>query len=276
MQITKTFFLFILCFEFCCCIYPQQNSNTFLPLDTGNIYNYSKNIKRKFNYFVLYPKTISCDTILAGKKYYYFSFFGSYVRYDDSLNAVLTYDNGAECGNLFNERIIEKFNCDINDTVKFCNDKTGDKVLLSKDSVSFYGEKYEAVTFKRISDGWQITYAKGIGVFSYSYIAGNDTNEFILSTCRIGNNYYGKPGDFFPNPFSPSSTIYFILSHPQEVNIKIFDVSGIEIYNKTDFRSTGDNSMDYYKVLNDFPSGRYFIKISSEENTLRKYVYFVR
>jgi photosystem II stability/assembly factor-like uncharacterized protein len=79
----------------------------------------------------------------------------------------------------------------------------------------------------------------------------NIPNEFSLS-----NNY--------PNPFNASTRIYYSIPFPSNVSIKVFDILGREIKTLLDERKAqGKYRLDIN--LSDYPSGVYFIKMTSKE-----------
>ncbi|HCA43549.1 MAG TPA: hypothetical protein DEP28_09895 [Bacteroidetes bacterium] len=65
----------------------------------------------------------------------------------------------------------------------------------------------------------------------------------------------------FPNPFNPETKINFNLPIAGNVNLKIYDISGKEVYAYSNFMNKGMNSVNFNG--GNLPSGIYFVKLTS-------------
>ncbi|MBZ0202734.1 MAG: T9SS type A sorting domain-containing protein, partial [Ignavibacteria bacterium] len=68
----------------------------------------------------------------------------------------------------------------------------------------------------------------------------------------------------YPNPFNPSTKIDFSLPNSSNVELKIFDVLGREVYTLLNEEfAAGNYSVDFN--ASELPSGMYFYKLTSGE-----------
>lgn len=72
----------------------------------------------------------------------------------------------------------------------------------------------------------------------------------------------------YPNPFSPSTRLYFDLLTRQFVNIKMYDVNGKELL--TLMNDTLESGKHNVMVDTTLPSGVYFIRLKTEDSTYTK------
>lgn len=81
-------------------------------------------------------------------------------------------------------------------------------------------------------------------------------NSTIASEYKLSQNY--------PNPFNPSTKIDFSLPNSTNVELKIFDVLGREVYTLLNEEfAAGNYSVDFN--ASELPSGMYFYKLTSGE-----------
>lgn len=78
-----------------------------------------------------------------------------------------------------------------------------------------------------------------------------------------------------PNPFREKTTLEFSLKESSQTQISIFDLEGRKIYEQSDLRSAGAQSVQLNREL--FPStGIFYVKISTEESSKTKKLFLVR
>ncbi len=90
-----------------------------------------------------------------------------------------------------------------------------------------------------------------------STVIGIENQSSMLRSFNLRQNY--------PNPFNPSTVIKYYIPHESSVNIRIFDVTGREVYKVTEFRKAGS-----YEVLFDgskLASGVYFYTMEAIDNS---------
>lgn len=105
----------------------------------------------------------------------------------------------------------------------------------------------------------------------------------VRSTVGIEPNV--SPADYkisenYPNPFNPSTSIDISLAKQTDVNIKIYDISGAEIYTLANrSMNAGDHTFTWNAVTNsggNANSGIYFMKINIGGNTTTKKMILVK
>ena len=100
------------------------------------------------------------------------------------------------------------------------------------------------------------TVATGQGVFEYS-----------LFITRIGNQSQISPHDYtlnqnFPNPFNPVTRISYTLGKPDNVSIKVFDITGKAVRTIVNaYQTAGSYEVDFNG--SELSSGVYFYKMQS-------------
>jgi hypothetical protein len=74
----------------------------------------------------------------------------------------------------------------------------------------------------------------------------------------------------FPNPFNPTTTISFNLDKSETVNMSIFDLNGMEVFEviNNQFYSAGQHSINIDSV--ELSSGLYFYQLRSGKNISTK------
>ena len=129
----------------------------------------------------------------------------------------------------------------------------------------------------------------------------NSNNNFIeywfVSSIPYGSGDYGTPGysfegnlkvgntkiisedfkiyDLFPNPFNHSTIIKYYTQQDQTVSIQSFDLFGRELQNKKSiFIPAGNRQLKW--DLKGYPSGVYFLKISTPSSTHLKKMVLVK
>jgi hypothetical protein len=95
-----------------------------------------------------------------------------------------------------------------------------------------------------------------------------EPGENVLSMKKNGHSSIIKSYKLYqnyPNPFNPESTITFSLPHPNEVRLRIYDLSGREITVLVDNEKmeTGTHSLVFDG--SNLPSGTYFYRFESDD-----------
>jgi len=90
-----------------------------------------------------------------------------------------------------------------------------------------------------------------------STVIGIENQSSLLRSFNLRQNY--------PNPFNPTTVIKYDIPHESKVNIRIFDVTGKEVYKVTEIRKAGS-----YEVMFDgskLASGVYFYSLEAIDNS---------
>ena len=102
----------------------------------------------------------------------------------------------------------------------------------------------------------------------------------VITDININLNNASVPEDFnlyqnFPNPFNPSTSIKFDIPNSGNVSLKIYDQRGIEVNSVIEgFKNAGSYEVSFN--ASDLPSGVYFYKLSTKENTIAKKMLLVK
>lgn len=134
-----------------------------------------------------------------------------------------------------------------------------------------------AITFNYTapaSSGFDTLWANGIATNSQSNTSGDNwtwaTSKRVTVRTTTGIEPVISPAEFkiignYPNPFNPSTKIEVSLMKPANVNIKIFDINGEEVYNMINSRLSEGNHVFEWNSVNDqgtaVNSGVYFMRI---------------
>ncbi len=102
----------------------------------------------------------------------------------------------------------------------------------------------------------------------------------VITDINVNLNNASVPKDFnlyqnFPNPFNPSTSIKFDIPNSGNVSLKIYDQRGIEVNSVIEgFKNAGSYEVSFN--ASDLPSGVYFYKLSTKENTIAKKMLLVK
>jgi len=80
----------------------------------------------------------------------------------------------------------------------------------------------------------------------------------------------------YPNPFNPTTTIYYHLPNPENVKIDLYDLRGRHVKTISNIRRQSAGSHEYYFNGNNLASGIYFLKFTAGASTLQKKIMLVR
>jgi hypothetical protein len=93
----------------------------------------------------------------------------------------------------------------------------------------------------------------------------------VFLSCSYLRNVNKKPQyepGTYPNPFSPSTRFYLKLPSRQFVNMKMYDVTGKEIY--TMLNDTLDKGEHVINIDTSLAGGVYFVRYKTEDSTYTK------
>ncbi|NOS85073.1 MAG: T9SS type A sorting domain-containing protein [Ignavibacteria bacterium] len=137
--------------------------------------------------------------------------------------------------------------------------------------------------------GTDTLWAVGIGTNNQSNTGGdawnNAVSKRIIVRSTVGIEPNISPAEYkisenYPNPFNPSTSIDISLAKQTDVNIRIYDISGAEIYtlaNRT--MNSGDHTFTWNAITNsgsNVNSGIYLMKINVGGNTTTKKMILVK
>ena len=228
---------------------------SFFPLQIGNYWQYY--VKHYFMFDTTYgykSASVISDTALGNNSQTYYkvnmAFSGKpfgwdtvkYLRFDDTLKAIVEYDNTIGMG----ESIFFKLDAVENE----CWDYFGINVCCTQiDTLSIFGQNQISKSFSTqdytppfwsyrlakdfgpvnilddqswgftIWTSYNLVYAKINGV-EYGILAVDD-KENMVSNYKLFQNY--------PNPFNPSTVISFQLPVTSNVTLKVYDILGREV-----------------------------------------------
>ena len=87
-----------------------------------------------------------------------------------------------------------------------------------------------------------------------------EVQERVSDHSKLASNYFLVKS--YPNPFNSSTTITYELPEAAKVDVKIFNVSGLQIANL----QSGEMDAGYHSIrwtADNFPSGVYFCRLTS-------------
>ncbi|HEY5123724.1 MAG TPA: T9SS type A sorting domain-containing protein [Ignavibacteria bacterium] len=230
--------------------------------------------------------TITKDTLIAGKKYFYFSnppFFSScWMRYDTLTGCVLSYSLTGVCPPYTSDKIVDSLASKINDLCTGCffsfyNYRRCEDTL----NITLFGN-YQTKRKSFYHDGMAVgnsIYARNFGLYYFSG-AEFDGTSYTLIGCVLNGVVYGDttlteikslnseiPDRFsllqnYPNPFNPRTVVRFQLSVVSNVVLKVYDVMGREVQTLVNEKlSAGTYEVKFDGSM--LTSGVYFYKMQT-------------
>ncbi|HRE41453.1 MAG TPA: T9SS type A sorting domain-containing protein [Ignavibacteria bacterium] len=187
--------------------------------------------------------------------------------FNSRLSIVKTTDYGNSWKNIFfNSQALSKLHFITSEIgwVKLYYDRMVYKTTNSGNFWQFIGninnQNIENLEFINSLTGWIVTKDYSINqIYIYKTNDGgilnvSNTNSLIPEKFYLKQNY--------PNPFNPETNIEFGIKNYSEVNLTVYDISGIEILKKN-FGNMQPGNYNYkFNGLN-LPSGIYFYKLNS-------------
>jgi hypothetical protein len=256
-------------------LHSQDTVNAkFFPMHVGNYYVY----KNQDKFFTWYQTvSITRDTTIDNKKYFYFTGFGDYsgfLRFDSLTSNLLKFSPGDGCSAYPNDIIIDSLASSVNNIILDCGFFTFRKCLTRSDSI---------LTF--LHDGLiyaNVEYTKDIGLtFScsgepppcegFSYLQGaiingvlwGDTTvtylEQISSSIPEKINLHQN----YPNPFNPATLIKFEIPKNSNARVSIYDNTG-RIVETIVNKSLSPGTYEIQWNAANQPSGVYFYRLQTE------------
>ncbi|MFA5011668.1 MAG: T9SS type A sorting domain-containing protein [Ignavibacteria bacterium] len=265
----------------------ENEALDYFPMSVGNMYVYHTPSMYP-PYYDRQKFTIVKDSVMNGKRFYYFSNplpgmwnYGNWYRVDTQTGLLTGYAAGYTCNNLSNERRTDSLFSRKGDTLWKCD---GPFRSICKDTanLSVFGYSSKQKTFSE--DGLILierTLSKYFGITSvYTWeISGFTT---YLVGCRINGFTYGDtlltgvesvstetPASYsleqnYPNPFNSRTIVRFSLPAASNVSLKVYDVMGREVETLVNKRlQPGTYQADWNASA--YSSGIYFYKLSAEE-----------
>lgn len=137
--------------------------------------------------------------------------------------------------------------------------------------------------------GTDTLWAVGLAGNSQSNTGGdawnNAVNKRIIIRSTVGIEPNITPADFkisqnYPNPFNPSTNVDISLAKETNVSIKVYDISGAEVYTIRNSKlSAGDHTFTWNSINNygtQVNSGIYFMKITAGSNEVTRKMILVK
>jgi len=269
---------------------PLFAQQSYIPLQTGNAYAYDTEYwshnPGSHSFFTTVHR-ITKDSIINGKKYYYFTLFSGWVRYDSTLKNLVIYSPSTSCGNYTGERVLDSLNANVNDSIKFCSGGLSKKCTSKQPVTYYFNTSLNSIGFNsgNSSSYGNIQYCEGIGV---TYFASGYQNSYtstsIIKGCIVNGVPYGNisplmitqlssdvPDNYsltqnYPNPFNPSTRINYELKISNYVTLKVFDLLGKEVASLVNEKQTaGSYAVDFNSAEYNIPSGIYFYTLNAGE-----------
>jgi len=258
--------LLIFCFTFSanvilCEKLTDTTSVKYIPLSVGNKYIYLVQTIPIPTTSSRMKTTITKDTLIAGKKYFYFSnppFFSScWIRYDSLTGCVISYSLTGVCPPYISDKIVDSLTSNINDLCTGCFFSFYNyRKCVDTLNITLFGN-YPTKRKSFYHDGMAVgnsIYARNFELFYFSGEEFGGTS-YTLIGCMLNGIVYGDttftgivninseiPDKFslhqnYPNPFNPVTKIRFDiaqhtpypLSRGENVTLIIYDITGREI-----------------------------------------------
>ncbi|MBL7128194.1 MAG: T9SS type A sorting domain-containing protein [Ignavibacteria bacterium] len=268
--------------------YAQDTESAkYFPLAVGNIYVY-----HYYDYPIpvsnyKYKAEITKDTIINGKKYFYFHNFPLYhnewVRYDSTTGVTLAYSPNNGCAPFAHDKVVDSLSSKLNDVYDGCiyyvwMTRTCDDTSYT----NVFGVNTQKKGFHH--DGLmvgRVDYAKNFGIiFSNAEEPPGYGSSNTLVGCVINGVVYGDttlssikqissttPERYtlyqnYPNPFNPVTKIKFDLRNPSQTKLIVYNTLGKEISTIVNEKLSA-GSFEVSWDGNSYPSGVYFYTLLS-------------
>ena len=146
------------------------------------------------------------------------------------------------------------------------------------DSIAELAEKDLAFATENYPDGNYRLFVEAKDAYGNAVIDSQDV-RFVNGNVGIADESSDLPDDYllsgnYPNPFNPSTTIYFELLSASQVTLKVFDILGREVTTLVDdYYLAGHYSIIWNgqnAAGDDLPSGIYFYQINAGDYKLSK------
>jgi hypothetical protein len=280
----------------------DTTSAKYIPLAVGNVYKYHYSSSGGFNYD--HQSRIIGDTLIGSKKYFKMTGFNSGLYRYDSVNGNLnTRSDFGYCSYSPHEVIVDSLASRKGDSTKNCyTSNYNTRYCTDTVNITLFGiiVKSKSFTQHGFEGAEYVTYARGFGYSSYTYIdLWGMSTEFLVG-CYINVVLYGDttlvditnlntqiPDKFslyqnYPNPFNPITKIKFDIPAENKfplskvedapgrrglkgvVSLNIYDITGREIQTLVNEKLNPGT----YEVMFDgsnLSSGIYFYQLRSGE-----------
>lgn len=287
-------------------ISADTNAVAYFPMQVGNIYVYeyqyngvTSSNRRK--------AAVLKDTVFPNHhKYYKLSNFpgigGQWNRVDSLTGSLYSYSPNPSCSYYSSDAFIDSLAALPGNQIHRCGIPVQDYYKCSSISGFTLGNLTSSLKNFAFSQyipppppspyGTSIystiSYAKGVGVYSYTYSSSTHLlftlSTYTLRGCVIGGIVYGDtsmtpvkiinlntitPEQFslsqnFPNPFNPTTNITFDLPQKSFVKLKIYDVTEKELISLVNEDLTV-GSYNFQWDASSFTSGVYFYRLETND-----------
>ena len=287
----KSIFIFLLLIINCSILNAQQ----YYPLKVGNKFVYSfvhSQYPNPHTYYWIRINSITKDTIINGKKYYFATFLPfessdtNWVRVDSLTGSLYVYNPSNNCHYYYYEKLV--------DSLSMTSGNQGNCSYLNTGFYSGTNTLFGYQTFyKQFRFNWSQGgaselqyryYSNKFGMYFIEYSTGgygsgysedgnlvgciiNDTLYGDTSSTAVRTKYEIVPEKFFlfqnyPNPFNPFTTIKFNILKSSNVILKVFDITGKEISTLINEKLQPGTYETQWNA-NEFSSGVYFYRIEA-------------
>ena len=120
-----------------------------------------------------------------------------------------------------------------------------------------------------------------VSIIILNYNAGQILLDCFESVIKTNYDNFEIPDSFeiisiYPNPFNPSTNISYTLDSIDNINITVFDTLGNEMETLFDgYQGIGYHDISWVPA-HYIPSGSYFIKISTSNNSIINKVTYIK
>ncbi|HRE41859.1 MAG TPA: T9SS type A sorting domain-containing protein [Ignavibacteria bacterium] len=270
------------------------SNSSLINLKVGNVYIYSYSATIIGGHFSGKIKsTISKDTIVNNKKYYYLNKFpdfylGKWVRQDPITYSLYYLDKLPNCNNHFQESLLDSFVVQEGSLIIDCNDTLTRFDSLRTRNLFSRNTNYNYYNYSR-SNSVSISNSSKVicdffGIYKVFSSGGGgggfSSSNYTLNGCVIDGVLYGDTSttnisqineissDYclnqnYPNPFNPETNISFSIKEKSKVKLFVFDNLGRVV---TILVNSSLSAGTYNFIFNgeNFPSGIYYYKLESE------------
>lgn len=196
-----------------------------------------------------------------------------YIVVDGNAGSVCSWDFSSTGGIILPIKLID-----------FTAELVEDKVELEWTTVTEINNDY--FTVEKSKDGFvyeEIGIVEGAGnsntMLKYNLLDRHPLNGIsyyrLKQTDYDGSSWYSEvlavkiesgfeDAQIYPNPVKEHGVLHFYSKDEREIDLKIFDVTGREVFSETILPSKGDNKFVF--DINSFKSGMYFVHLNNEKD----------
>ena len=284
----------------------NMNITKYFPLNVGNVWVYHGtyfSIQCQSSFKV----RVRIDSVFAanGKTYYKFTSYhrvisggnctygvlNNYAYRIDSVNGnIYRLISNPQCSFSPDERVIDSLRSLIGDTIYICGSSSDPiRALTDTASSEVFGSQKQSRLFKGGNFhefSTQNKYAEDFGLIYYGMGGMSLSSQGTLTGCVINGVLYGDTSYYilsltnisgeipeifsvsqnYPNPFNPITQISFDIPKSSFVKLVVYDGLGRELEQLVN-RQLSAGSYKYNWEASSYPSGIYFYRLETDENT---------